>query len=93
MNAPFKPEVEADPDIAWQRLRNECEAEFEDWQRADYDNREFTDFGNWIVNKARWNAPNRYGEALRWDERMSDEQFKHINSGLKNYSRKENRNG
>ena len=54
---------------AWLALRAECEAEFEDWQRADYDAREFEDFSNWLVNKASWNRPNHYEHALDWSER------------------------
>ena len=50
-------------------LRAECLEEFEDWQRADYDRREFDDFSNWLVRKAIWNRPNAYEAALNWHER------------------------
>lgn len=60
---PFKPEP-ADPDELHEAAREEALAEFVEWQRADYERREFEDFGNWLANKARWNRPNRYEVAL-----------------------------
>lgn len=53
----------------WEALREECELEFEDWQRADYAAREFEDFSSWLVRKASWNRPNAYEAALDWRER------------------------
>jgi hypothetical protein len=76
----------------WQRLRDEVEAEFEDWQRADYDRREFEDIGNWIANKARWNRPNKYEAALAWNERLPDAELVAISRGQARYNR-ENRCG
>jgi hypothetical protein len=66
---PEAAEIDRMQEEAWLQLREECEAEFEDWQRADYDAREFEDFSNWLVNKARWNRPNKYEGALDWSER------------------------
>ena len=53
----------------WEVAREECRDEFTEWQRADYDRREFEDFSNWLVNKASWNRPNKYEAALTWGER------------------------
>ena len=67
---PWKDADTLDPvEAAWEALRAECEEEFTDWQRADYDSREFADFSNWMVSKARWNRPNKYECALTYQER------------------------
>lgn len=54
---------------AFEALREECLEEFETWRAGDWRNREFADFSNWIVSKARWNRPNKYLDALVWHER------------------------
>lgn len=73
MNAPFSPikrtetreeRQERLAEEAWEALRAECEEEFTEWQRADYERREFEDFGNWLANKARWNGGGKYRDAL-----------------------------
>jgi len=88
LSPPYTPDPE---EAVWQSLRDECEDEFIEWQRADYDRREFEDFGNWVVNKARWNRPNKYEEALTYDERrdafLTDERLLALSKGQKAFAR------
>lgn len=82
-------------ETAWEALREECMAEFEDWQRADYEAREFEDFANWLYRKASWNAPNKYGEAMNWRERAfkSDAELLRLSQGHRVFDRLERRTG
>jgi hypothetical protein len=94
MNIPVRIPLDIDPDDAWQQLRDQCEEEFIDWQRADYDRREFTDFGNWLANKARWNRPNIYERALAWNERLPDPELVALSVNHRRFlreNRRENR--
>lgn len=56
-------------ELVWMVAREQAYDEFCQWQHADYRNREFADFGNWLAEKARWNAPNKYGYAMNAAER------------------------
>lgn len=85
----------ADPDELHEAAREEALAEFEDWRRADYERREFEDFGNWLANKARWNRPNRYEVALTAAEggaRMTRAELVALSVNQRKFGR-ENRSG
>lgn len=75
-NPPLRPYVETPEERAerlaeeaFDALREECFDEFCEWQSGDWRTREFADFSNYLVSKARWNRPNKYEAALNWHER------------------------
>jgi hypothetical protein len=76
-------------DEAHEAARAAAFQEFIEWQRADYDRREFEDFGNWLANKASWNRPNHYEAALTYAERprLTDPELVALSRNHKRFNR------
>ena len=81
--------AQATTDEAHEAARAAAFDEFIEWQRADYDRREFEDFGNWLANKASWNRPNHYEVAQTYAERprLTDPELVALSKGARKFAR------